>query len=72
MRSAEVFGSALSEAGQTLPPDFVCNALALMPDRPGGRMPMPEAGSRSATDGRAASAAGGLGGQAAGAAHSGE
>ncbi len=31
IRSAETFGAALTDAGQTLPPDAVCNALALMP-----------------------------------------
>jgi hypothetical protein len=30
IRSAGLFSTALSEAGQTLPPDVVCNALALM------------------------------------------
>jgi hypothetical protein len=29
--SARAFGAALSDAGQKLPPDVVCNALALMP-----------------------------------------
>lgn len=31
IQSAGKFGAALSDAGQTLPPDVVCNALALMP-----------------------------------------
>lgn len=31
IRSAGAFGAALSEAGQSLPADVVCNALALMP-----------------------------------------
>lgn len=31
IRSAGRFSDALREAGQTLPTDFVCNALALMP-----------------------------------------
>ncbi|MGZ9075677.1 MAG: hypothetical protein ACXW13_07850 [Burkholderiaceae bacterium] len=30
IRSAGLFSTALSDAGQTLPPDVVCNALALM------------------------------------------
>lgn len=37
IQSAGLFSAALSEAGQTLPPDVVCNALALMPG-PAGRM----------------------------------
>lgn len=37
IQSAGLFSAALSEAGQTLPPDVVCNALALMPG-PSGRM----------------------------------
>lgn len=35
IRSAGLFGHALREAGQVLPPDAVCNALALMPARAG-------------------------------------
>jgi hypothetical protein len=31
IRSAGTFSHALREAGHTLPPDFICNALALMP-----------------------------------------
>ena len=34
IRSAGRFSDALREAGQTLPPDFICNALALMPAGP--------------------------------------
>jgi hypothetical protein len=37
IQSAGLFSTALSNAGQTLPPDVVCNALALMPG-PAGRM----------------------------------
>jgi hypothetical protein len=31
IRSAGTFSNALRDAGHTLPPDFICNALALMP-----------------------------------------
>lgn len=35
MSAAGTFSTALNEAGQSLPPDAVCNALALMPGDPG-------------------------------------
>ncbi len=35
IQSAGLFSAALSDAGQTLPPDVVCNALALMPGSAG-------------------------------------
>ncbi len=33
--AAGTFSTALQDAGQSLPPDVVCNALALMPGEPG-------------------------------------
>jgi hypothetical protein len=38
IRSAGLFSTALSDAGQTLPPDVVCNALALMPGSAGRKL----------------------------------
>lgn len=35
IKTAGSFSTALRHAGQTLPPDVVCNALAMMPEEPG-------------------------------------